>query len=371
MSLYASKRFPDNYSERVLEILTALSMTGLKGIEVVGSASQRAQLYSSDYDASENVRAKNIPEELKQIIQRVRGLEETYFGDIKCGHIPEYDILASAKVVDGKVVGFNKLSSIKGIDLALEQRAITQEEAKQFRSILNKVTSPLELLEAKKEIRFHILRWTPAQILAGELFYRGMMFTLDQAVNSGGLIKIDVIANIHDRFTECSMIYNVYKGKKLITLQPSPIRISLAEDILYYSEREPFKALKRLYSLTKYDKNEEAAKLILPLLNSDLGRLNAIISDLNTLHSLLELRNFEPTPDVIDQIDVMREKMGNIYLLKDFLKAEYDIIGEINNLIRSPKTQVLGKIERLSKKLSVILKDETLKISSKMIKDMS
>jgi len=371
MSLYASKRFPDNYSERVLEILTALSMTGLKGIEVVGSASQRAQLYSSDYDASEDVRSKNIPEELKQVIHRVRGLEETYFGDIKCGHIPEYDVLSTAKVVDRKVTGFNKIASIKGIDLALEQKAITQEEAKQFRSILNKITTPLELLEAKKEIRFHILRWTPAQILAGELFYRGRYFTLEEAVNSGGLIKIDVIANIHDRFTECSMIYNVYKGRKLITLQPPPIRISLAEDVLYYSEREPFKSLKRLYSLTKYDKNEEAAELLLPLLNSDLGRLNTIINDLNTLHSLLELHHHEPTQDVLEQIDVMREKMGNIYLLKDFLKAEYNIIGEINSLIRSPKTQVLGKIKKLSKKLSLILNEETLKMSSKVVNDVS
>jgi hypothetical protein len=46
----ATKAFPDNYSQEVLKVFEALSMTDLKKFFLVGSASLRSQQYSADFD---------------------------------------------------------------------------------------------------------------------------------------------------------------------------------------------------------------------------------------------------------------------------------------------------------------------------------
>lgn len=374
MSLYTSKKFPENYDERVLEILEALSLTGLSNITVAGSSSIRSQLYTGDYDAINTVKSKSVTsvaDSLKEMVNRVLALEECYFNDIKCGEVPEWNVFPpNAHIDNGKIIGFNKTNALKVLDLALEQRAITPTEKRDYTKMIEDIEKPLGFLIAKKEIRFHVIRWTSAQILAGEVDFRHRHVTLEEAITSGGMIKADVIANIHDRFTECSMIYEVYVKGKLITQSPPPILKSLYEDILYYNKIDPFKALKRFFSVSKVLKHEEVAKELLPILNGDLGRLNLIVGDLKTLGDLLELHEMEAHQSILEQVDMIRGRLGNIYQLKDFLKDEQEVIGKINNILKAPKTQVLGKIERLYARLKEIISEATVKIVGKVIKQM-
>jgi hypothetical protein len=44
MEPVSAKQFPDNYSKKVLEILSALSLTDLKDSKLVGSSAQRSQM---------------------------------------------------------------------------------------------------------------------------------------------------------------------------------------------------------------------------------------------------------------------------------------------------------------------------------------
>lgn len=375
MSLYTSKSFPDNYDDRVVSLLEALSLTGSANISVAGSASLRSQLYAGDYDATNSVKASSVSSvatSLKAMVNRILSIEECYFNDIKCGEVPEWNVIpAKAHILNGKIVDFNKLDALKVLDLALEQKAITPAEKNTYTALIENIEKPLGFLEAKKEIRFHIIRWTSAQILAGVLDFRGRQITLEDAIMSKGMIKADVIANIHERFTECSMIYEVYIKGKLVTQTPPPIIRSLQEDIIYYNKREPFKALKRFFSLSKAQKHEKVAETLLPILNGDLGRLNIIAGDLKTLADLLELHNMEAHQSVLEQVDRIKGRLGNIYQLKDYLKDEQEVIGEINSILKAPKTQVLGKIERLYNKLMEIISKATLKIVGKVLKQMN
>jgi len=366
MSLYTSKEFPDNYDERVVSILEALSLSGLAHVTVAGSASIRSQLYAGDYDATNSVKASTVSSvaaSLKAMVNRILSLEDCYFNDIKCGEVPEWNVFpAKARIENGKIMDFNKNDAYKVLDLALEQKAISPTEKKTYSALIDNIEKPLGFLEAKKEIRFHIIRWTSAQILEGGLNFRGRVISLEDAILSKGMIKADVIANIHDRFTECSMIYEIYIKGKLITQAPPPIVQSLLEDILLYKKKDPFKALKRVFSLAKVAKNEAIAQELLPILNGDLGRLNLIIGDLKTLATLLELHNMEAHQSILEQVDRVKGRLGNIYQFKDFLKKEHEVIGEINSILKAPKTQVLGKIERLYTKLMEIISKATLKI---------
>ena len=88
MNAIAQKDFPANYSTPILRVFDALSMTDLKGMEIVGSASIRSQQYAGDYDAHEVVKARSVEAvaaKLQDIVKDVRTLKGVSFGDIKCG----------------------------------------------------------------------------------------------------------------------------------------------------------------------------------------------------------------------------------------------------------------------------------------------
>jgi hypothetical protein len=362
----ANKSFPENYSRAVLAVLDALSMTHLRKLTIVGSSSIRSQQYSADYDAMEKVSvnsASEVVDNLQTIIKKLRTLPDCFIGDIKCGEVPEWDPFspnAHVNMDSEKIIAFNIKQSQSKIDSLLSSKVISPEEARGALKLLKKATNPLGFLTARKEIRYHILRWKPHQILEGRQSYRGSTFTLEDAVMSGGLIKIDIVANIDNRFTEFSVIYNIYKGGVLITKKPLNLINSLKEDVAYYGHLSPFKGMKRMFALAKAQKNESAVKNLVPLLNSDLGRLYQIVGDLSVLHELLERPTSEkPINEIRYQLDEMKARIGNLYQLRDFLKAEHDIIGQIESALK--KQNPKADIYKLMVLLQHILNEETLK----------
>jgi hypothetical protein len=362
----ASKAFPANYSKTVLHILGTASMTGLKNLEVVGSASIRSQLYAGDYDTTDKVNT-TIPmaaSKLKDIVKNLRMIKDCYIGDIKCGEVPDWDVFqptAHYDVAEGKIMNFNIVQSKSVVDSLRKEKIISPEEARGAYRLLEKATTPLGFLEARKEIRFHILRWTPQSILEGVLHYRGYSFPLEDAMASGGLIKLDMIANIDDRYTELSMIYELYVNGKLITKKPTDLTNSLKEDIEYYESKNPFKALKRMFSLARVVKDNKSINHLVPLLNSDLGRLYQIIGDMSSLHTLLE-RPSKPVAEIRFQLDEMKARFGNLYQMKDFLAKEHDIIGVVEALLKQPDVSKLKSgIYALITRLQNILNTETLR----------
>lgn len=364
MELIANKSFPENYSRSVLSVLESLSMTKLQKLYIVGSSSIRSQQYSADYDAMEKVTiksAKEVVQQLQSIIKKIRVLPDCFIGDIKCGEVAEWDpFLANAHVnIDTeRIIDFNIKQSQTVIDSLKSNKVISPNEANGALKLLEKATTPMGFLTAKKEIRYHILRWKPYQILEGRQSYRGRTFTLEDAVMSGGLIKIDLVANIDNRFTEFSVIYNIHKDGRLVTKKPLNLLNSLKEDVMYYGNISPFKGMKRMFALAKAEKNEKAVVHLVPLLNSDLGRLYQIISDLSVIHELLE-RPQKPLKDIRYQLDEMKSRMGNLYQLRDFLKAEHDIIGQIESALK--KQNPKADIYKLMVLLQHILNEETLK----------
>lgn len=365
MELISEKQFPENYSKAVLEILNAMSMTGLKKTKVVGSSNIRSMLYAGDYDSIERVDVKSaseIVQKLRDVVKRLRDIPETYISDIKCGEVADWDPFnKSARVEDGVVKDFNRVQSKSVIDKLRSQNIITPAEAKDALELLEDATSTFGFLDAKKNIRFHILRWKPIDILNGVLDYRGKAFVLEDAIESGGLIKMDVISNIESRFTEFSMIYDVFQNGKRITAPPVPLVRGLTEDIIYYDEISPFKALKRLFSLAKHYKEKKLIERLVPILNGDLGRLYQMVGDLKTLEDLLD-RPSAPVEQIRAQIDDIRHRLGNIYQLKGLLSHEHHLIGLIESVLKQPAPKLSHKLTGLVEVMEDLLDKETRKV---------
>jgi hypothetical protein len=375
MDALATKAFPDNYSQEVLKIFAALSMTDLKKFFLVGSASLRSQQYSADFDCMEKVRISNATEmvhNLRDVVKSLRAIPDCFIGDIKCGEEKAWDVFnQNAGVVDDKVQNFNPTESKGRVAKLRSNNIITPTEAKEADALLDKATTRLGFINAKKTIKFHILRWKPQQILEGAQEYRGYRFTLEDAVTSGGLIKVDAVANIADRYTEFSAIYDTYLNGKLVSERSSNIVQSLTDDILFYNQTNPFKSLKRFFALVKLRKDTEAANVLVPILNSDLGRLYQIIGDLHTLRGLLDRPSSAYNLKIIlGQIDDMKARMGNLYQLRDFLSKEHSIIGSLNALLSSPATSIKGKLDKLILELEGINNEGTEKIIKTTLKHL-
>jgi hypothetical protein len=363
MDLIREKDFPNNYSQTVVEVLDSLSMTGLKGLKLVGSSAIRSQQYAGDYDAGETVRAETIQLVVDKLQDIIKGrLSNVYFGDIKIGEVKEWDVFQpDARVEDGKVVDFNIVDSKSRVDELKGGGVITTKEAEDANALLDKATTPFGFLEARKTIRFHILRWKPADILEGALLYRGEVFRIEDALQTGGLVKLDAIADVNDRFVEFSVIYNIFVNRKKITPSPPNLAQSVQEDITYYSKTNPFKAIKRTFTLAKFFKNEAALKALLPILNSDLGRLYQIVGDIGTLVDMLG-RPSSPLKRIKDAMDELKARLGTIYSLKDVLREEHSILGDINALVKMTNTKTIKmRLERIKDRLQRNLDTNTLK----------
>jgi chromosome segregation ATPase len=116
-----------------------------------------------------------------------------------------------------------------------------------------------------------------------------------------------------------------------------------------------------MFSLARVVKDNKSINHLVPLLNSDLGRLYQIIGDMSSLHTLLE-RPSKPVAEIRFQLDEMKARFGNLYQMKDFLAKEHDIIGVVEALLKQPDVSKLKSgIYALITRLQNILNTETLR----------
>jgi len=128
--------------------------------------------------------------------------------------------------------------------------------------------------------------------------------------------------------------------------------------------------MKRFFALAKQTKDAKAASILVPLMNSDLGRLYQIITDLETLHELLDrqLTN-EDLQLVRGQIDEVRARMGSLYELKDFLREEPHILGSLEMLLRFKSLDKMKEgLYKLIGTLQGILDEGTVKTTRFFVK---
>lgn len=349
MDLIREKRFPGNYTEEVLDVLKRLSITNLKHVKIMGSTSIRSQQYAGDIDAEDTVKIDSYAqaaEALKEVIKRIDS--SIFITDFKIGEVTMWDVVGTREF--DLVKSLQKLSALKNVHI------ISEAEFKGAERLLRAVKGPSTLVEAKKAIRFHILRWKPSEVLAGVKKVRGLTISLEDAIASGGLIKLDVIKDT-DRFTEITMIYTLKLNGKYVRVSEN-LKKSLEEDIVYYDKRNPFKALKRAFSLAKATKNTSEIEFLVPLLNSDLGRLYNIVSNLDTILLLLEQPDV-PINDVHENLDEIKARMGNIYSLKEFLDVETNILGALEMMKKMSAKRLKPALLSLSRSLQTILNKET------------
>ena len=344
------KKFPQNYPDDAVSILKAMSFTKGRDIKIVGSMALRSQQYAGDYDINETVHGTlpKLVREFQSIIKRLLKKPNVYIGDCKSGCKEEWRVIPKDEKEYSPKRSREHLKKLK------QSGIITSAEYKNANKHLS------NYLIAKQEIKFHTIRWSVPEILQGHKTLRdGEYFTLQDAFSSPIITKLDVIGFVqNNRYTDFSIIYTFYNGKRVLNPDFIDVRKSLEEAIIYYTENgNPFKALKRKFALARLDDDKSTINKLTEIFNSDLGRVYALSSDIGTLLSLVDYPHLD-IQKIRFELDQFKGRMANIYSLTSFLHEEPSILIRLGKAIHSKSFPLMkSKLREIDKILRKTLED--------------
>ena len=330
-----TKKFPEDYPEDALTILKAMSFTDLKGLVLFGSMSLRGQLYSADYDGYEVVEMddktdaealRSLAKAFRYIVKDLMRMKDVYIGDIKAGEVSEWKIVADDILVeDSKVKNYNPIRMRMRLDTLFSKGIIDEETHGKWKRLIKDKPNFEDVLEMKKEIKPHIVRWTPEEVIQGfKELQDNKRFTLEEAFSSPSITKLDVIGLVQNaRFTDFSIIYQFKNKDKTLNIGMSDIEPALKESMYaYYYDKNYFKMAKRMFALAKYKKDYPIISKLAPMFNTDLGLIYSVMSDIGTLIYLIEHEKHIPYDRIKYQIDQFRGRLANIYSLQRWFSEE-------------------------------------------------
>lgn len=365
-----AKEYTDKYPADVLAVLE--KMTFGDGLMIVGSSSLRSQIYAGDYDGYEVVAAdkksdaaalSGFRKQFQRMIAQIKRTKDLYISDIKSGAIPEWDVLGETHIKDGKVSGYDRERALAKVDELVEKKIITPTEGAEARKLLKARPSVAEYLQAKDELKYHVLRWSVLEIAANKKVLRdGRTVSLEQTFNMPALTKLDCIALVQrSRYTDFSVIYEFRNKDKVLNPVPIDPNTSLAEDVEAYKARgNYFKALKRMFALAKFKDDEKEMDRLTTIFNSDLGRLYQIVSDIKTLIDAIDYG--APTSNIKYEIDQFKSRLANVWETQPYLKAEPEIVRDLQHLLKMRKSGMKPLLEKVGDRIDAILQAEAKKL---------
>ena len=335
--LLKERTFPSQYPDDAVEVLKMMTFSKGATLNIIGSASLRSQKYFGDYDGYEIVEGKfptrqgaleHYAKEFQSIIKKLQARPNTHIGDIKAGVIEEW------RVVPKK--GYHHPTATNKVESLFQSKLISSKEARTALSLLKPRPSKIDILKAKDAIKFHIIRWKPEDILKGYVTLRnGRKYSLEEAFSSPTITKLDVVALVEGRYTEFAVIYEFHNGSEVLNPDDIDPERSLKDSIaLLKHEGNLFKVVKRKFAIAKLKNDYDAIEKYHAVLNSDLGKLYVVYTDVKTLVELLE-DNTIPKAKVSSAIKGFIYRLKEIYAQEDYLKSQKPVLSLLERAITS------------------------------------
>jgi hypothetical protein len=285
------------------QISSAINQFAVKGRwKMIGSNSLRSTQYGSDYDIEtmiKNQPAKTIANHIQDAYEKAKKNPDYWITDFKCGLCPHlfYD-------------GDYSPTSVKEY---LTNPLIKPKDRRRIQALKGEAQ-----MDAIREL--FILRWTAKDVKAGKVpMYHGGYRTLEECLMDKTITKIDLITKVGNQFAEISENYYITIGGKSNTAPTSEeqIKKDLEADIHYYSKKDSFKALKRLFSLLQIEgriKHSKQLKSLIAFFNGQVGQLNKVRAELDILAKVIE-SDFKKVKweDVQANLQYIKEQISKIY----------------------------------------------------------
>ena len=334
------REFPEQYSKPVIKVLKAISFGKPN---VIGSSADHRILFSADYDLMEEV--KFTSRSARQFQRKIKSIKGKIV-DIKCGEISEWNLLKRPHIRDGHVKDYNQKDELAHLSKLWSNKIVSHDEFMMASGLLKSHLTSVEFLEAKKELRFGLLRWSLKEVYNGYKELRDHSFIyLDEAFKTKGITKIDIVVWITNKYVEVSnIIFWTNRSGSPYAYIPA-VKKALAEDILVYeTEGNYVKVAKRMYALAKKYKDKYIEDAITDILIGPIGRLYMLTADLEVL---------EEFPEAVTQ----KRKRQELDLLKDYFAKLY--FPELNKA--TPNLSLLPKFQEiLQQECKMALKNHKL-----------
>jgi len=360
------KEFPLNYGIQAEEAIKLVSFN-VENVNVMGSMAMKAFKYPSDIDLFETVKTndiKKLANEFQDNVYDITRTKNIYITDCKIGEIPELEVLNNKIYFkNGKIIGYDKNKSLTKLKEIKQMKIITAKEYNELKPFLSDNPTEAEYNLMLKLFRFQVLRWSSKEILQGYKKIGEYKITIEDAIKSNAMFKLDIVAFINNKFTEITAIYDIRDEKnKRINNYQVKINEQIKENIeALLFEGEYYKALKRNFSILKYnykfekgDKRKTTGKQmndLLNIFNGDLGLINSVKNDIDVILSLYEIGDDLPTDKIINMMNQFIYRLSNVYKEDSFKKEGADIIKDIKKAISEP-----SKIQSTIKEIQTRLK---------------
>jgi hypothetical protein len=302
------RRFPEQYSKPLIKVLKLISFGTPY---VVGSSADYQIMYSADYDLLEEViLRRGIVKKFQDKIHKLEKIGK--ITEVKIGEISQWNLLKKPYIENSKVHKYNQKDELAHLSKLWQNKIITHDEYMMASDLLKPHLNPVEFLEAKKELRFGVLRWSNPEIFRGykELRDKSIIY-LDDAFKSKGITKIDLIVWVNQKYSEFSnIILWTNRSGKYFAYIPS-VKKSLKENILEFEADQNYvKVAKRMYSLAKQFKDQSILDSLRSILNSPIGKLYMVVADMEVLE---EFPNAVTQARKRKQLDLFKDQFAKLY----------------------------------------------------------
>lgn len=173
------------------------------------------------------------------------------------------------------------------------------------------------------------LHWTKEQIMKE----KNNEISLYEACFIKDVIKLDIIGPYDERYLEMSTFFILQSNNNYINVEENyfkSFKNSLLKDITKYKELKPFKALKRVWSLSNINNDLNTMKLLKNIIKSNIALLSLINADIETLILLLKHNNDYDKQFILNELDGFREKISTIL----DIKIDYEKLNLLIDIIK-------------------------------------
>lgn len=308
----------------IVEAVKTVSLNKtLDGVTIAGSMTNTMYPFFSDVDCAqvwEYDTLEKAVQGLQHTVQRVVHSPNIQFVELKAG-IDSRLVLLPPKcwIEHGRVLNWDLKYSLGRLEDMKKDKLLTDAEYTEWREELEHAgekCSPTSWVDVQGIDPWKV-RWTASQVSKNKVPLRQGSMTLQEALASRGLVKLDASfwSESQQRFLDLSIIYTLSVSTTSLAPRDTPPPVlSLKQDaFIQFQERNAIKLAKRVMSLCVYLDKPKQADVVRGIVVSDAGRAAQIVSDCDTLDTVLDSFDVLPASKIKAEIEGIQFRAANVW----------------------------------------------------------
>ena len=379
---FSDSKNKKSFTDQIKYIRELLSIGNPLNTLNYGSFHYKTLMTYNDIDFEEKIEyceltKEKAKEQFKRSIQRIVKtiMQESniFIGDIKAGIDERFSDINLGKLKNGKLEDYNQESIILTINNWFNFELIDLQILEELLSYVkqdNYLKPDIYKYQILEELirNLYTLRWKPQDILNGFLKLRGNeKLDIQDTIDMKSPIKIDVWALVDSKFIECTNFYILKgmdnNGQCIFYNVPDNYFDTVLESLRQQVEKfgynnqknlfyKPYKMVKRMFSLSRLECNNNIYDTLLLIINGEVGQINQLSALIEVLILMME-KNVDVDYNLINnEVDNFKLILGKINKIKFNENCIYDTIDVfVHSNDMNLKIEILEKLKKCFDKI--------------------